>query len=82
MQTIVKDINNGKEINKIFIKWLNIKTAKQHSKVMNLIVSKKFGTYKQFNILEIIKKIGGGSASAVAKLSFFKEVQEAIKKNK
>jgi len=78
-KTIVEDINNGVEVNKIFQQWDNIKTKKQQDAFTKKVVDIKFGTYGQLNILDIIAKFNRGNANEVSIEAFIKEVKQAYK---
>lgn len=57
-QTIVQDINNGKTINDLFNTFLAVKTKTQLDRLGKKIKGVRFGTYKQWSVLDVIYKRG------------------------
>lgn len=55
MDYIVEDINNGKVINKVYAKWNKIKTKKQYDAFTTKIETLRFGTFKNFTIIEAMQ---------------------------
>jgi len=51
---IIDDINNGKKINDIYNAWLKIKNHSMHKKVMARAIKIRFGTYGQYDIVDIL----------------------------
>jgi hypothetical protein len=56
--TITEDINNGVMVNDLFNSWDKVSTEEQHTAVLEEASNKRFGTYNQFGVIELIDMLG------------------------
>jgi len=81
MKLVKDDINNGAKINKLFTEFLKIKSRKQHTKFMDKIVKIRFGTYKQYSILDIMENFNPLPIEGMRK-DFINEVSRVLVSSK
>lgn len=73
---IVKDVNNGIVVNKLFQKYLKIKTQKEFDDLKAEIKAIRFGTYKNITVRQYIDQADKGDANDVVRNDFVREMTE------
>lgn len=79
MKTITENNGYGKELNKVWAKWVAIKTEKQHAKWGAYVAGLRFGTYEQYSILDIVEFSEPTYPNAVLEKNFLSELKTSIK---
>jgi len=78
---VVLNEGSGKNINKLYTEWSNIKSQKQWDSWAENVRSAKFGTYGTMGLLEIMENFGFKDSSKVSNLNkyaFINEIKDAI----
>ena len=80
MKTITAHTGYGIEINKAWNDWMEIKTEKQHNEWTSHVGTLRFGTYKQFNILDVMPNFEPQYPNSILERDFLRELENAINK--